>query len=69
MEVADSGPYDLIAMGSSGGTALAHLIVRSVPERVARRARCPVLIVRALEPVEVSEVAATATDDVDVRFD
>lgn len=35
---------DLVVMGTHGRTGLAHFVNGSVAERVARRARCPVLI-------------------------
>jgi nucleotide-binding universal stress UspA family protein len=41
---------DLIVMGSHGRTGLARLLMGSVAEGVARRAPCPVLIVK--QPVE-----------------
>jgi nucleotide-binding universal stress UspA family protein len=36
---------DLIVLGARGRTGLARAVLRSVPERVARAARCPTLIV------------------------
>ena len=49
-EIADfaaEGDFDLIVMGTHGRTALAHLFLGSVAERVVRTAPCPVLTVRA----------------------
>ena len=45
---------DLIVMGTHGRTALKHLLLGSVAEKVVRRAHCPVMTVRhhaADEPV------------------
>jgi universal stress protein A len=38
---------DLIVMGTHGRTALAHLLMGSIAEKVVRRASCPVLTVKA----------------------
>lgn len=38
--------HDLVVMGTLGGSALAHLFMGSVTEKVARHAPCPVLVVR-----------------------
>jgi universal stress protein A len=46
VEVADSGGYDLIVIGTHGRTGLGHLLMGSVAEKVVRRASCPVLSVR-----------------------
>jgi universal stress protein A len=37
---------DLIVMGSHGRSGLQHLLIGSVAEKVTRKARCPVLIVK-----------------------
>jgi universal stress protein A len=50
---------DLVVMGSHGRTGLARLLMGSVAEGVARRASCPVLIVK--QPME--ETPAVARDD------
>jgi nucleotide-binding universal stress UspA family protein len=39
-------PADLIVMGSRGLTALAHVLLGSVADRVIREATCPVLTVK-----------------------
>ncbi len=44
LETAAQWRADLIVMGTHGRTGLAHFVNGSVAERVARRARCPVLI-------------------------
>ncbi len=46
VEVAKSGRYDLIVLGTHGHTGLAHALIGSVAERVVRHASCPVLTVR-----------------------
>jgi nucleotide-binding universal stress UspA family protein len=47
VELAALGHFDLIVMGTHGRTGLAHAVVGSVAEKVVRRAKCPVLTVRA----------------------
>jgi len=47
---------DLIVMGSHGRTGLARLLMGSVAEGVARRAPCPVLIVK--QPAAVTPIDA-----------
>jgi nucleotide-binding universal stress UspA family protein len=42
--------YDLVVMGTHGRKGLTHLLLGSITERVVRRARCPVLTVRARRP-------------------
>jgi len=50
-ELASSRAADLIAMHTHGREGLAHLIQRSVAERVVQHARCPVITLRlAAEP-------------------
>ena len=44
--IAQERHVDLIIMGTHGRTALAHLLIGSVAERVVRHAPCSVLIVR-----------------------
>ncbi len=50
VERAASGGYDLLVIGTHGRSGLSHLLLGSVAEKVVRRAPCPVLTVRALEP-------------------
>jgi nucleotide-binding universal stress UspA family protein len=47
VEQALQGHYDLIVMGTHGRTGLSHAVIGSVAERVQRKARCPVLTVKA----------------------
>jgi nucleotide-binding universal stress UspA family protein len=47
VELAALGHFDLIVMGTHGRSGLAHAVVGSVAEKVVRRAKCPVLTVRA----------------------
>ena len=49
VERAESGGYDLLVLGTHGRTGLSHLLMGSVAEKVARRARCAVLTVRTAE--------------------
>lgn len=52
LSIAGERNADLIVMGSTGRTGLAHLVLGSRAERVLRMARCPVITVaaRATEP-------------------
>lgn len=47
---------DLVVMGTHGRSGLAHLLTGSVAEAVLRKARCPVLTVKA--PVSAAAAAA-----------
>ena len=55
--VEESGDYDLVLMGRHGRTALLHLLVGSVTEKVLRHARCPVLTVRQRELAPAPRIA------------
>lgn len=44
-----SSQQDLIVMGTNGHTGLDYLRLGSVAEKTVRHARCPVLVVRAVE--------------------
>jgi nucleotide-binding universal stress UspA family protein len=44
-EIADAAGADLIVVGSKGRSALGGLLVGSVPERLLRISKCPVLVV------------------------
>ena len=46
LEVADTHGFDLIAMGRHGADKVSDLIVGSVSDRVMRRSKIPVLILR-----------------------
>lgn len=49
-EIVDaSGNYDLIVMGTAARTGVSLLLLGSVAEKTVRHARCPVLVVRAVE--------------------
>lgn len=54
LAVAEEVGADLIFIGSHGFTGMERLILGSVSERVAREARCPVMVVR---PKEYRDVA------------
>jgi nucleotide-binding universal stress UspA family protein len=43
-------PADLIVMGTHGRTALEHVLLGSVAEKVVRYATCPVLTIRSTPP-------------------
>ena len=45
-EVADSGGYDLIVMGSHGHSAIVNTVIGSIVTRVLALAKTPVLIIR-----------------------
>jgi nucleotide-binding universal stress UspA family protein len=47
LEMLDSLGCDLIVMGTHGHSRLKHLLFGSVTEEVVRRARCPVMVVKA----------------------
>ncbi len=53
VQLAEDEECDLVVLGTHGRTGLAHLVLGSVAERVARRAPCPVLLVRAHEVLEL----------------
>ena len=46
VERAETGDYDLIAMGTHGRSGIEHALLGSVTERVVRRSHRPVLTVR-----------------------
>ena len=47
VDVAESGEYDLVVMGTKAHHRLAHPIRGSVTQNVMRRSPCPVVMVRA----------------------
>jgi universal stress protein A len=59
VEHAKDGHFDLVVMGTHGRTGLAHLLMGSVAEAVARRAPCPVLTVRQT-PRPAEQAASTS---------
>jgi nucleotide-binding universal stress UspA family protein len=52
-DLARSGRFDLVVMGTHGRTGVVHALLGSVAEKVVRRAPCPVLTVRSSEPTEL----------------
>jgi nucleotide-binding universal stress UspA family protein len=52
VEFAKRGDIDLIVMGTSGRTGMAHLVLGSVAERVVRMASCAVLTTKARPTLE-----------------
>lgn len=46
LRYAQDNSIDLLVMGTHGRTALSHVLMGSVAEKVVRHARCPVLTVR-----------------------
>jgi universal stress protein A len=59
---ADACYADLIIMGTHGRSGLAHMVMGSVAEQVARTAPCPVLLFRLSKRAAASqEVAVAAT--------
>jgi nucleotide-binding universal stress UspA family protein len=47
LDILDKLGCDLIVMGTHGRSRLKHLLFGSVAEEVVRRARCPVMVVKA----------------------
>ena len=46
IDISKKNKIDMIVMGSHGRTGIAHIMLGSVAEKVARKAPCPVLIVK-----------------------
>jgi nucleotide-binding universal stress UspA family protein/quercetin dioxygenase-like cupin family protein len=70
LRLAAALPCDLIVIGSHGRTGIRRLLTGSVAEDVLRKARCPVLIVKApLEATaqETAEPTPHAGQPIDVR--
>ena len=58
LEILDKLGCDLIVMGTHGRSGWRHVVFGSVAEDVVRRARCPVMVVKAPpQAVPVSETA------------
>jgi nucleotide-binding universal stress UspA family protein len=55
---ADACDVDLIIMGTHGRSGLAHMLMGSVAEQVARTAPCPVLLFRLPKRAAASQEAA-----------
>ena len=55
LHLANAVGADLIVMGTHGWTGLSRMLMGSTAEGVIRRARCPVLTVRAPFPVTAAE--------------
>jgi nucleotide-binding universal stress UspA family protein len=53
---------DVIVMGTHGRTGLGRLLMGSIAEAVSRRARCPVMILKAPLPVGAAQSPATAKE-------
>jgi nucleotide-binding universal stress UspA family protein len=60
LELLDKLGCDLIVMGTHGHSWLKHLVFGSVTEEVVRRARCPVMVVKAPTPGQDSPVPEPA---------
>ena len=61
LDILDKLGCDLIVMGTHGRRGLRHLLFGSLTEDVVRRARCPVMVVKAApQAVPVAEPAETA---------
>ncbi len=58
-QVADQVGYDLIAIGASEEWFLRNLLFGSIPDRIADRTPCSVLMVRKYEPAPVSRLRRT----------
>jgi K+-sensing histidine kinase KdpD len=56
-------PIDLIVVGTHGRTGVSRVLLGSVAERVARGARCPVLVVPAPPRSAAPAPSAAALDD------
>ena len=57
LDTARARQVDLIILGTHGRTGLAHVLLGSVAEKVARLAPCPVLIARSPAPGAVAQEA------------
>jgi nucleotide-binding universal stress UspA family protein len=60
--VDESDDFDLVLMGRHGRTALVHLLMGSVTEKVSRHARCAVLTVRLRELAQKPLLAGLAPE-------
>jgi nucleotide-binding universal stress UspA family protein len=60
LEILDKLGCDLIVMGTHGHSRLKHLLFGSVTEEVVRKARCPVMVVKAPAPREATPAPQAA---------
>lgn len=49
LQKAEQDDMDMIVMSTHGRTGLGHILIGSITEHVVRRARCPVLSIRAID--------------------
>jgi nucleotide-binding universal stress UspA family protein len=56
LEEAQSGEYDLLVIGASNEWAVKSLLVGAIPDAIADRAPCSVLMVRRYEPSSISTI-------------
>jgi nucleotide-binding universal stress UspA family protein len=63
LEILDKLGCDLIVMGTHGRRGLRHVLFGSVTEDVVRRARCPVMVVKAPAPAHQPEAPAAAESE------
>ena len=61
LEILNKLGCDLIVMGTHGRSWLKHLLFGSVAEEVVRRARCPVMVVKAPAPAQGSPAPEPAS--------
>jgi nucleotide-binding universal stress UspA family protein len=61
IRIAEENGVDLIVVGTHGRKGLTRLLAGSVAELVLRRARCPVLAVKAAASISSSEEGCRAT--------
>ena len=54
LEEVEEGEYDLLVIGASDEWRIKSLLVGALPDTVADRAPCPVLMVRRYEPAGIS---------------
>lgn len=66
VRIAEEDGYDLIVMGTHGGSGVNHLLRGSVAEQVIRLAPCPVLTIRVVghEAIETTDTIEYADTEV-----
>jgi nucleotide-binding universal stress UspA family protein len=67
LEILDRLGCDLIVMGTHGHSWLKHMLFGSVTEEVVRKARCPVMVVKAPAHKEASPAPQPAKADAGQR--